>query len=73
MVFILFFGLLFARLVWWRPPVAGLRSGSHPVASEGAWMTSWEDCSNFAYYSVTKQEGVLFCSVKEVWRIRADF
>ena len=67
-IFVVFFGLLFARLFWRRAPVAGLPSGSHPVASEGAWMTSWEDRSNFAYNSVTKEARVGFCSVKEVWR-----
>jgi hypothetical protein len=60
-IFVLLFGLLFVRLVWWRPPVAALPSGSHPVASEGAWVTSWEDCSNFAYYSDTKRVFVLLC------------
>ena len=72
MNFVVLFGLLFTRLVWRRPPVAGLPSGSHPVASEGAWMTSWEDRSNFAYNSVTKQARVAFCSIKEVWRIVAE-
>jgi hypothetical protein len=67
MIFVVFFGLLFARLAWRRPPVARLPSDSHPVASEGAWMTSWEDRNDFAYNSFTKQARVSFGSVKEVW------